>query len=336
LRGQPLEKGIFLDDCYDTVYIDCHFWLYWSLNENVRNYTLANLTTLQTGRVDGLYLHNFFTIHANIGWKLVNNGTGVVQRGYANLIYCDLGTRGVVIDSTADGCYFYASQLTCYGFLGSPSNPATANSYGLTVASDNNRINISYADFEAFGYQAIYLDGTGNSLQIDSPYFANYAYRTGETAGIVNIAGNEIIFNGKVSDNPLPGRTLFSANTGLVNSVDQWVSYAPTITTASGTITTLGSVSAFYLLHGNTVTINFYIPITTNGTGAGTINMSLPINVKAGYYSVGTGRETVNTGNQLSVEADSGGSVATIRTYNNLYPGSSGAILVGTVSYVVD
>lgn len=322
VRGQPLSRGISIDNCYDVCHIDAHFWPYWSLNTNVAAYTKANLQSLITGRVDGLLLQRFFTIYHYIGWNVLNNGAGVVNRARGAWVYLDNGARGIVVNSGADGATIHMDEYTAYGLSGSAS-------YGLEVSANNCHITAGFADFDTFYNQAIYLSGTGNRVQIDCPKFANYSYQ-GAGPGIVNGAGNEIIFNGKVDDSPLASRFLMSGS-GLINAVDQWTSYTPAVTPSTGSITTLGTVSAKYRTVGDWVDVVFSIQITTNGTGAGSIRMPLPFTPSE--YAAGAGRETVATGNGLVSMTVPGNSLLQIFTYNNGYPGGDGRTLIGSISY---
>lgn len=314
--------GIDIDQCYDLAYLDVHFWTYWSLNTNVRDYTYANLRALETGRVDGLFLHRFFTIFHNIGWNVVDRGFGVANRAHGDWVYLDNGSRGLVVNSGANGATINVSEFTAYGRPGSTS-------YGLETASNNNSITIGFGDFDTFYNQAIYLGGSGNRVQISNPKFTNYSF-VGNGPGVVVDAGNSLIFNGPVNDTPLAGRFLL-AGAGLFNTTDQWVTYTPTVTASTGSITTLGAVSARYRIHGDMVDVTFSISITTNGTGAGSLIMSLPFS--AADFSFGVGRETVATGHMCNIQTTPSSATAEIWNYANAYPGGDGRTIAGSISY---
>lgn len=322
VRGQPLQRGIEIDQCYDICLLECHFWPYWSLNASVKTYTLANLTSLITGRVDGLLLQRFFTIWANIGWNIVNNSFGTVNRAHADWLYLDNLTRGIVVNASASGATVNINELTAFGV-------STSSSYGMEVACDNFSATIGYADFENFYNQAIYIVGTGNRIQMSNPKFKNYSLSAIGPA-IVNGAGNTVLFNGAVNHSPASGRFLISGS-GTFNSIDQWIPYSPVVASSTGTITTVGTVSASYRLHGNVVDVQFSIGITTNGTGSGFLKVSLPIAPSG--FGVGAARETVTSGNMCVVQVVPSNADATVLTYNNNYPVASGSTIVGSVSY---
>lgn len=113
-----------------------------------------------------------------------------------------------------------------------------------------------------------------------------------------------------------------------------WLTYSPTITAQAGTITTLGTVVGRYKLIGaSTCVLYLDISITTNGTAAGAINFTLPL--PTALTSFGAGREIALSGSTLSLQAAASPGTSNIVTYNNAYPGGSGARMVGTVVYPI-
>lgn len=98
--------------------------------------------------------------------------------------------------------------------------------------------------------------------------------------------------------------------------------WSPTVTATSGTITTLGAVSGSYSLVGNLVFVHLDIAVTTNGTGAGGVQSTLPFNADGVY--VMAGRELNVTGNTLSGTVATGPTAITIYNYNNTYPAGNG------------
>jgi hypothetical protein len=64
-----------------------------------------------------------------------------------------------------------------------------------------------------------------------------------------------------------------------------WTSYTPTVTSQTGTITTLGTVSGAYLTVGKTVFLRADVVVTTAGTAAGSIKVSIPIASKSANFA---------------------------------------------------
>lgn len=135
-----------------------------------------------------------------------------------------------------------------------------------------------------------------------------------------------------VKDGASAIRTLGSAiDTTIGNYNRTWTSWTPTITAGSGSITTSSTTYAKYYQIGKLVLLKFSISITNNGTGAGDVRLTLPVNAISGDLSVGAGRNT-NNGNMLQIRCTSTTGL-TINKYDNTYPVASGQDLVGSLVY---
>jgi len=132
------------------------------------------------------------------------------------------------------------------------------------------------------------------------------------------------------------GSTLYWQNTNTRIYDGNWTSYTPTITTGTGSITTLGTVAAKYRLEGKTCFFEISVTITTNGTGATSMKATLPSgpgnivsSVACAGYATATGKGLVGFlqgGTQLCVFNNSG---------DGSYPGADGAILIVNGFYEV-
>lgn len=78
-----------------------------------------------------------------------------------------------------------------------------------------------------------------------------------------------------------------------------------------------------YQRKGRFIEVNIIVTITTNGTGAGFVGLTLPFSV---INSVISGREVNISGAQVTGFAT--GSQIQIRKYDNSYPGANGAVIV--------
>jgi hypothetical protein len=115
-----------------------------------------------------------------------------------------------------------------------------------------------------------------------------------------------------------------------------WTAYTPTVGSVTGTITTKSGTGA-YVLIGKMLVARFNLTITTNGTGATGVTMTLPFNQSGAYVNnqtIGFAREGTVTGNFLQVGTSTAG-VATIRTATNGYPGGDGTSMIGSMFYEV-
>jgi len=125
-----------------------------------------------------------------------------------------------------------------------------------------------------------------------------------------------------------------STATGLLWNNAAWTSFTPTVTPATGTGFTM-SGSGFYTRVGKLCIFNFTAIITTNGTGAGSINVTFPFTARASTgWAMGQFRDNGVTGTTGNVVLANTGSV-NMTFPGNLYPGVNGAVLQGTVTYEV-
>jgi hypothetical protein len=115
-----------------------------------------------------------------------------------------------------------------------------------------------------------------------------------------------------------------------------WVAYTPTVTATSGTITAY-IAEGKYIRRGNLLTISVNVEITNNGTGAGALRVSLP-SATIGMTLGGTilaGRERAVTSAALTAYIESASSIASVLTYDGLYPGAAGAAISFAGSYEI-
>jgi hypothetical protein len=121
-----------------------------------------------------------------------------------------------------------------------------------------------------------------------------------------------------------------STATGLVWNNANWTAYTPTVTAVSGSFTTV-SAAAEYARIGKVCTVHFIITITTNGTAGAGILMTLPFT--GGSNCQGVWREISATGS-CGIVSDNATN-AVLRTFTNTYPGASGYIFSGSLTYEV-
>lgn len=103
-----------------------------------------------------------------------------------------------------------------------------------------------------------------------------------------------------------------------------WSTYTPVVSSGVGTLTTVSASGRFKQI-GKTVLFRFTVTITTNGTGAGSIIVSLPVGTPT-VISIGHGQEVNNTGK--AIVGFSSGTNMICKFYDNTYPGSDGAGIV--------
>lgn len=102
------------------------------------------------------------------------------------------------------------------------------------------------------------------------------------------------------------------------NTLDDYEenTWTPTVTSSSGTITSYTLVGANYTKIGRVVHINFAVTITNAGTGAGSLDVTLPF-TNGAVIANGTGRENALTGYQLQSRVNASSATMNIQTYAN-------------------
>jgi hypothetical protein len=111
-----------------------------------------------------------------------------------------------------------------------------------------------------------------------------------------------------------------------------WISYTPTMSSQTGTITTIGTCVGKYKLIDKTCFFEFSCTITTNGTAGGYISVTLPVNAASGTNARFSGRENGSTGKMLLGYA-AGSTECRITNYDSTYPGGNGYIMTISGSY---
>lgn len=107
-----------------------------------------------------------------------------------------------------------------------------------------------------------------------------------------------------------------------------WLTWTPSVSSTTGTITTIGTVNARYLRRDWKLYFTILIPITTNGTGAGVVRATLPFvsrNVTQSWTAPGI--ETAVNGIMLRGLIAQNSTNLDIQNYDATYPGADGLTL---------
>jgi hypothetical protein len=118
-----------------------------------------------------------------------------------------------------------------------------------------------------------------------------------------------------------------SGNVLMVQASPAWTSYTPTVTAAPGTSFTTVSATGAYQTIGKNVFFTATVTITTNGSAAGYVYVSLPSGITASGTAVLSGREEFYTGKLLQGYITNGATAVVILNYDNTYPGGTGYVL---------
>lgn len=94
LYGQPLYRGIWVDQCYDIGRIrDVHFWPFWSLNKDVVAFTTSHAVSFTFDRTDWEVVENIFSwgYHVGIRFGQLAHGGMNGQMSDIDLDNADIG-----------------------------------------------------------------------------------------------------------------------------------------------------------------------------------------------------------------------------------------------------
>lgn len=257
---------------------------------------------------------------SNILSARVNTGSANVH-GFAENSTYNLGSAGLGVNdydalATFTGTQNYDHHASFQSRPTYGSSGTITNLYGLYEGST---VNTGTATNLYGGYVAN-PTGTGTITNVYGFYAEsltkggtlNYAFYSAGTTpskfggavdvGSLSVAGNAI--------------------TGLSGAA--WSTWTPTITATSGTITTSSTTSARYAQIGKTVIFQAQIVITTNGTGAGSVRVTLPVTARTAtnfsFSGVRSGTVTLNGITASTTAVD-------WQDYNGTYPGADGRSL---------
>ena len=100
VQGQPLRRGIFVDQIYDIGRIEnVHFNPWWSMNTKLFQWQMQNGEAFIFGRTDWQYVFNTFCFGYNVGYKFVKTKSGVCNGNFLGIGADDCYTAVVVEDS---------------------------------------------------------------------------------------------------------------------------------------------------------------------------------------------------------------------------------------------
>jgi hypothetical protein len=99
VQGQPLRRGIFVDDIYDIGRIEnVHFNPWWSMKSKLFAWQQAHGEAFIFGRSDWQYTFNTFCFGYNVGYKFVKTRAGVCNGNFLGIGADDCFTALVVED----------------------------------------------------------------------------------------------------------------------------------------------------------------------------------------------------------------------------------------------
>ncbi len=101
VQGQPLRRGVWVDEIYDIGRIEnVHFNPWWSMKPKVFEWQLANGEAFIFGRTDWQYVLNTFCFGYRVGYKFIRSEKGVCNGNFLG-IGADGGHTAVEVEDCA-------------------------------------------------------------------------------------------------------------------------------------------------------------------------------------------------------------------------------------------
>lgn len=238
--------------------------------------------------------------------------------------------------------------------LGKDVTYSGSNNYFATQGDAVQRIRIGHYDSGTVAFPTglvpaqILAGGVNLELATRDIATGNIIFRTGSgvtekaripAAGGIQSATTISVGNATPSASgagvTFPATQSASTNANTLDDYEEGT-FTPTVVSTSGTITTVGATTGQYTKIGDLVTVIVFLPITTNGTGAGSIRVTnMPFTCNATASSYGAGREQNLTGNGLFGYINTGTTSLYIQKYDGTYPGGTGYGIGFTITYKV-
>jgi hypothetical protein len=160
------------------------------------------------------------------------------------------------------------------------------------------------------------LSGSGWSLSYSVPTLPLSAANggTGGTSGV-------------------PSLPLSVANGGTGNAGGAPTAYTPAFTCGSGSITTPGALTGAYQQVGKVVTFTLYAAITTIGTCATSLSVSLPVAASGSYNQALNGFDGGTSLKTINGYIGATGSTMALHYYDGTLPNASGVVVIFTGTY---
>jgi len=330
--GQPLEIGIEVEEALDVVRSTAiHFWPFWSATKTgfafVEDWTVKNGTAYYSKRNDNPEVFGLFSLlyrHClRIGQKTTGN-SGTTKRMRAYNVGGDVVGSALTVDSDANG-----AKVDIYGFYaqGAPNDTGAAL---INIEGTNSDIRIhGRTDLTEARTNAIRLVGSGSALTVNDLVIDEYNVENdGNAAVFVDPAAFALTVRGETAIVNGVGGAAAYAGGGRINTLIPQA-YTPTVTTGTGTITSLFENTATFTVQDKLVTVRGKIVINLNGTGATDLRVSLPATVSTEGIGFAWG-----TGNLIgSVRVVSSFAAAVISRADGTYIGGNGADILYQFSY---
>lgn len=307
--------------------------------------------------VDGLFLTRNTIISCTQNLFIAPGNSQIAALIFSDSSIYDTAVNGVLIEPTGTGLVIRSSFSKC------SFSEMTSNGFVIDGSSGStNGIIISDSHFVNNDISGINIDGiNAKNITLNCNILAGnfIGARLSNSASNIRILNNEIgasdgsavnatgvaiesTITGQLSGNHFGSNTANLSNSASSNNFPVtnniglatqgvWVSYTPTISSVAGAITT-SSASGFYSQDNKTINFTVSITITTNGTGSGGLNITLPVASKNASVAYGT---ATLSGKMTQGSVAALNSTMVLHNYDGTYPASSGEVIKISGTYEI-
>jgi hypothetical protein len=158
LYGQPLRRGIFIDQCYDVGRIEnVHFWPFWHWAETgFQQWLSANGEAMIFGRTDWEYVLNPFVFGYRIGYRFIETAHGACN---GNLLGLGADASGTAV--WVDQCQAMGLLISNGEFVAMMGPEPIAVYIGPECTGN---VNLANCAFWGPSRQLLRQEGTGTTL----------------------------------------------------------------------------------------------------------------------------------------------------------------------------
>jgi hypothetical protein len=189
LYGQPLRRGIFVDQCYDIGRIqNVHFWTFWKWDEQsgIRNWMWKNSEAFIFGRTDWEYVFNTFVFGYHIGYKFIQTKTGAMNGNLVG-IGSDASEFAVDVEQTQQP----GLLITNGEFVSLAGEKPTEV---MIAPTHTGVVQFSNCSFWGPAYQIAHIQGSGE-VSFTGCNFVDWD-KDGKGVPAIDLEGGDLIVNG--------------------------------------------------------------------------------------------------------------------------------------------
>ncbi len=207
LYGQPLRRGIYVNQCYDVGRIEnVHFWPFWNWSEPAfQQWLAANGEAFIFGRTDWEYVLNTFAFGYGVGYRFIATDTGACNGNFVGI-----GSDASGIAVLVEQCQAMGLLITNGEFVAMQGPEPISVVVRETCTGD---VSLQNCAFWGPSQQLLRAEGSG-TVTLSACNLREWASR-GEDRPALEVLGGQLIVQGcnfaKAANHVLLGENLLGA-----------------------------------------------------------------------------------------------------------------------------